>query len=204
MTRTLVFAQQKGGAGKTTLLAQAAVALSREGARVALLDLDPQGSLARWAELRGDPALACEAASDWTAGAALRRAARGADFVLADCPGHADVMLRAAVREADLVVVPCQPSPMDAWATGPILAMARRERTPALVVLNRLPPRGGAEAETRAALAEEGAEILETALGNRVAFSTAFLEGRTPLDLAPRSRAAQEAQAFARALAARL
>lgn len=202
MARILVFAQQKGGAGKTTLLAQVAAALSRAGRDAALVDLDPQRSLSRWAELRGDPRLPCEAASDWGAGTALRRAARSAEVVLADCPGNADVLLRAALREAERVVIPCQPSPVDAWATAPTLAMARREKTPAVVVLNRLPPRGGAEAETRAALAAEGAEILPASLGNRVAFSTAFLQGRTPLDLSPRSRAAQEAQALADALLA--
>ncbi|MGM0584535.1 MAG: division plane positioning ATPase MipZ [Pseudomonadota bacterium] len=199
---TLVFAQQKGGAGKTTLLVQAAVALRAMGRAVTLVDLDPQRSLSRWAGLRGDPDLPCEAASDWGAGAALRRAARAADVVLADCPGSADVLLRAAVREADLVVIPCQPSPVDAWAAASTLAMCAREKARHAVVLNRLPPRGGAEAETRAALAAEGAEILPEGLGNRVAFSTAFLQGRSPLDLAPRSKAAAEARAMAEALIA--
>src|SRR5262249_15348088 len=46
--RVFAIAQQKGGVGKTTLAAQLAVAWSRNGRRVALLDTDPQGSLAAW------------------------------------------------------------------------------------------------------------------------------------------------------------
>lgn len=204
MARTLVFAQQKGGAGKTTLLVQTAAALMAMGHPVSLVDLDPQRSLTRWHGLRGDRTLPIESASEWQASTALRRAAKGGEIVLADCPGNADVLLRAAVRAADLVAIPCQPSPMDAWATQPILEMAAREKTPAVVILNRVPPRGGAGPAVEAALAEAGAEILPVALGNRVAYSTAFLEGRAASELQPRSVAAREAQALAEALLARL
>jgi len=41
----ITVAQQKGGAGKTTLAAHLAVAWSAMGWRVALIDVDPQGSL---------------------------------------------------------------------------------------------------------------------------------------------------------------
>ena len=40
------------GAGKTTLAAHLAVGWSLAGRRVALLDVDPQGSLSRWAAMR--------------------------------------------------------------------------------------------------------------------------------------------------------
>ena len=48
----ITIAQRKGGAGKTTLAAQLAVAWARQGARVGVLDIDPQGSLAAWVDLR--------------------------------------------------------------------------------------------------------------------------------------------------------
>ena len=50
--RTIAFLTQKGGAGKTTLAASLAVAAAATGERVIALDLDPQGSLARWGERR--------------------------------------------------------------------------------------------------------------------------------------------------------
>ncbi len=51
MGKVIAVAQQKGGAGKTMLAAQLAVALA-EGGSVALLDIDPQGSLTIWGAAR--------------------------------------------------------------------------------------------------------------------------------------------------------
>ena len=48
----IAIAQRKGGAGKTTLAAQLAVAWARQGRLVTALDIDPQGSLAAWVDLR--------------------------------------------------------------------------------------------------------------------------------------------------------
>ncbi len=199
MTEILVFAQQKGGAGKTTLLVQLAHAFTARGRRVRLVDLDPQGSLSRWAALRNDPALPCEAAPDWQATTALKRAGRGADLVLVDLPGAADVLLRAAIRAASHVLIPLQPSPLDAWATRPTLEVCAREKASHFIVLNRVPPRGGA---IDAALAEVSAPVLPAQLGARVAFSNAFLEGRAAAEIAPRSKAAEEAAALADAVEA--
>ena len=43
--KIITIAQQKGGAGKTTITAHLAVAFSQRGKRVAIIDIDPQGSL---------------------------------------------------------------------------------------------------------------------------------------------------------------
>jgi cellulose biosynthesis protein BcsQ len=54
--RILTIASQKGGAGKTTLAAHLAVEAERTGAgRVAVVDTDPQGSLAAWWNTREAP-----------------------------------------------------------------------------------------------------------------------------------------------------
>ena len=46
--QVIVFASQKGGSGKTTLSGHIAVEAQRQGAGpVALIDADPQGSLAK-------------------------------------------------------------------------------------------------------------------------------------------------------------
>ena len=49
----IAFANGKGGVGKTSLIANLAVRAARD-AHVALLDYDPQQSLARWCELRAN------------------------------------------------------------------------------------------------------------------------------------------------------
>ena len=181
MAQIATFAQQKGGAGKTTLLTQLAVAWAGQGRRVALIDLDPQRSLAAWvdarAKARGEPDMPFWESSEWRASGDIRRAAAEADVVLVDCPGNADVLLRSAMRAADLVVIPAQPSAPDAWATRATLKMALREGVMARVVMNRVPVRGGPGEAVEAMLREDGAEIAASRIGNRIAFANAFLEG---------------------------
>ena len=77
MAFVIAVAQRKGGAGKSTIAANLAAAYAEEGARVALLDIDPQRSLARWDEVRGRSAKArplhFEAPTGWRLSATLER-----------------------------------------------------------------------------------------------------------------------------------
>jgi chromosome partitioning protein len=205
--RIVVFAQQKGGAGKTTLLTQTAAAWIGRGRRVALLDLDPQRSLAGWVDARaqalgGALDLVFYESSEWRAGGDIRRAAAEADLVLVDCPGNADVLLRAAMREAHLIVTPAQPSAPDAWATRATLKMAMREGARAMVALNRVPARGGPGVEIERMLRDDGADIMDARVGDRIAFARAFMAGRGVTETDRAGKAAAEIAALADEIAA--
>ena len=172
----ITIAQRKGGAGKTTLAAQVAVAWARQGARVALLDIDPQGSLAAWVELRrgrlGANAIGFDFAAlpGWRAPQWIEDRARHADLVVIDNPPHAETEAQIAVRAAGLVLIPVQPSPLDLWATEATLKMARDERRRPLIVLNRVPPRSGWTDRNVADLVQSGAPVAATRIGKRIAF----------------------------------
>lgn len=198
MGRILTFAQQKGGAGKTTMLAHLAHGWVDARKSVALFDLDPQASLTHWAE-RSDIPFNLLESKDYRAGRDLKDASGAYDYVLVDCPGSATSLLEAALRASDLVVVPCQPSTLDVWATGPLLEMARREKAPARIVLNRVPPRGGF-ADAQIALDDLGETVLKARLGNRVAYVNGMARGTTALGLARRSKAVAEVTALRREL----
>ncbi len=207
MAFVVAVAQRKGGAGKSTVAATLATALAARGARVALLDTDPQKSLRRWHEERQARSavaeLAFEAPSGWRIAAALDRLRRdgGQDFVLLDTPPHDDTDARLAIRAADLVLVPLQPSPADLWATDATLALAEAERRPVRLLLNRVPATGRLAPQIAAELARRRLPLLNEALGNRSAYASAFAQGLGVVEAQPRSTAAEEARRLAAAVA---
>lgn len=139
----ITVAQQKGGSGKTTVSANLAIGFMRQGKRVALVDIDPQGSLGRWfmtrLETESGPVDALEFAtsSAWGITYEVRKLSENHDIVIIDTPPKADSDLRPALRVADLVVVPVSVSHVDLWATEGVLDLARREDKEAMIVLNR-------------------------------------------------------------------
>lgn len=203
----VTIAQQKGGAGKTTLAANLAVAWAVAGKSVAIVDIDPQASLSQWHGERPagtEPVLHLSTVAGWRAEKELRSLASQYDLVVVDSPPHAETEARIAVRNADLVIVPVQPSPMDLWATRPTLELAAAEGTPALAVLNRVPPRARVADEVAARLAALGVTVAATQLGNRTGFAAAMMEGLTVMDGNRRSTAREEIAALAAQIASLL
>jgi chromosome partitioning protein len=199
----ITIAQQKGGAGKTTLAAHLAVAWAGQGRRVALVDIDPQGSLAAWHAVRaevlgaGKTGLDFTAITGWRTAAEVERRTRDHDIVVIDSPPHAETEARLAVRAANLLLVPVQPSPMDVWATRPTLDLATQEKVPVLLVLNRVRPRANLTEAMAEKLAGLGAGVAASRIGNRVALATAMTEGRGITEADPGSRAGAEITALA-------
>lgn len=200
MAVVLTVAQQKGGAGKTTLVANLAAAWAATR-RVAALDMDPQRSLMRWAEIRGERGggLTVVECAGWRLPSELDRLRRDHDLVLIDSPPQVTTDSRRAVRAANLVLVPVQPSPPDIWAAEGTLRIAVEEKRPAALVLNRVPTasrlRETADRELRARNLKPLA-----VLGNRTAYSHAFAAGLGVTEAAPRSAAAAELRALAEAI----
>ena len=196
--RVVALCSQKGGSGKTTLSGHLAVQAELAGAGpVALIDTDPQGSLAAWWNERQSEAPAFVSTSLAQLPADIERLRlEGCSLVLIDTPPQIDTDARRAIRGADLVVVPVQPSPPDIWAAEGTLKLAADERRPACLVLNRVAVgsrlRGTSDAELRA----RGMAVLPAGLGNRAAFSHAFAEGLGVTEAEPRSQAAAEVWAL--------
>ncbi len=204
MAVVITVAQQKGGSGKTMLAANLAAALA-PGKTVAVLDIDPQHSLARWHAIRAArvPEAAKLTFSDvagWQLAGELERLRREHDVVLIDSPPVIDSDARRAIRGADLVVVPVQPSAPDIWAAEGTLKLAAEEKRPACLVLNRVPPTGRQRETTEQDLRARNLVVLPATLGNRAAFSQAFAQGLGVTEAAPRTLAAAELRALLAAI----
>src|SRR4051794_38284173 len=196
MSYVITVAQQKGGTGKTTLAANLAAAFA-PSRRVALLDIDPQKSLGRWHGLRRArreqaASLAFSDTSGWRLPAELERLKRGHDVVLIDSPPQIDTDARVAVRAADLVLVPIQPSLPDVWAAEGTLKLASDERRSARLIFNRTPATSKLRDAITADLTERRLPLLRSTLGNRTGFAHAFAAGLGVTEAAPRSTAAAE------------
>jgi chromosome partitioning protein len=197
--KIVTIAQQKGGAGKTTIAIQLAVTWAARGHRVAMLDVDPQGSVSAWFSMRATPPtrLVATDVPGWKLSGEIDRRRDDADILVIDTPPHAETDARVAIRAASLVLVPLQPSPMDLWATRPTLDLVRREKGRALMVLNRLPSRGRLADTIRQMIADENLPMAQATLGNRSAFAASMLEGKGVVETQPKGTAATEIRALA-------
>lgn len=203
MSLIITVAQQKGGAGKTTLAAQLAVTLLSMNRKVATVDTDPQGSLTRWAEVRRellgeDDKLNHLQASGWRTSREVENLAKTHDYVIVDSPPHAETEARLAIRVADMLLIPVQPSPMDVWATQATLDLAAAEKVPTLVIANRVPPRSTMAEGIVSNLSEFGSDVARVQLGARIAFAESMLSGRGVVESHRLSSAADEITALAR------
>jgi chromosome partitioning protein len=179
----ITLAQQKGGSGKTTLAVHLGIAFAREGARVAFVDTDPQGSLGRWfmtrCETVGAPGAEFSTASAWGVTYEAEKLRRIHDIVIVDTPPKADADLRSSLRVADLVLVPVASSHVDLWATESVLDLCARERRRAMIVLNRAKAGTRLSGEVAAAAEGLGVGVAESRLGNRIAYAEAMGRGLT-------------------------
>ena len=180
--KVITVAQQKGGSGKTTVAVNLAVSLHQRGHSVALVDTDPQGSMGRWfiermQQYGEDEAMDFSTSSAWGASYESEKLKRRFDYVIIDTPPKIDSDLRPALRVADLVIVPVATSHVDLWATEGVLDLARREKAPVLVVMNRVRSNTKLSLEVADKARELGADVAEAQLANRVAYAESLGQG---------------------------
>lgn len=199
----LVFtiAQHKGGAGKTTLSAQLAAALQSTGGNVLVIDVDPQGSLTEWHKIRSQTLrrknkITLFQTQGWKMMRELPRMQREFDYIVVDTPPHAESESSIAIRMADLVLMPMQPSPLDVWACAPTIKIIMQEKKPLMLVMNRVPPKSKLNDTIRDKLDGMNISVAKTTLGNRVAFASSIMQGLGVGEFDPRGLAAAEMTAL--------
>jgi chromosome partitioning protein len=199
---------RKGGVGKSTVAGNLAGEFGAMGRSVLVLDADPQHSIVSWAE-QGEGLLSRSVRKISPAEnlrARAKQADKEADVVLIDTPpGQADVAYQAALA-ADLVLLPCGPSPLDLFALKQALAVALKARAerrskrprvrfvPSKVIASTLLGRNLASS-----LREMGKKVLP-AISQRVVVPLAVTYGLTVAEYAPDSPSHEEFRALAKAV----
>ncbi|MEL6362180.1 MAG: ParA family protein [Pseudomonadota bacterium] len=191
--RILVFASQKGGSGKTTLAGHIAVEAERQGAGpVALIDTDPQGSLAKWWNVRQNPQPAFIQSVFSNLFQDLDRArSEGFKLVVIDTPPAVTRAISEVVGFADLVIAPTRPSPHDLRAVGPTVEIANVRGKQLIFVVNGATARARITSEAAIALSQHGT-VAPTVVHHRVDYAAAMIDGRTVMEIDPVCKSALE------------
>jgi chromosome partitioning protein len=191
----------KGGSGKTTLSTTLARSLHERGASVLIVDSDPQGSARDWhaaSENNPLPLVALDRANNLKS---LVSVQASYDYVIIDGAAKLEDMIAAAIRAADFILIPVQPSPYDIWAASDLVDFikARQEVTDgkpkASFVITRMMKRTKLGREIGDALAEYGLPIFECNLMQRQVYPQTAAEGLTIFD-ADNEEAIEEIKAF--------
>jgi chromosome partitioning protein len=186
MTNTIItVATMKGGSGKSTLASCLAVHWKLQGRNPAIIDADPQRSIARLAtreKALGGVAVVEDATDD--AWKTAQRHAQTFDPVVIDTPGFRSEATLACLGITDLVLVPVKPSPFDVdrmLDTLNVLINGVSGRRPIFrCVLTQTTRDSVIAKHIRSELAEAGFPVLKNEMTNRVGYPEAALWGATP------------------------
>jgi chromosome partitioning protein len=192
--RTIAFVTQKGGSGKSTLAACLAAAAHEKGERVFLIDTDPLMSLSKWAKARKSKDILVE----WVPAGKLQSALamlekKGITLAIIDTGAGESPAAAAAIKAADLCIIPARPNAFDLWASELTRKACSAARKEFAFLLNQCPP------AQQSARIEDGAKALEAMGGlltplvsTRVDYQEAARQGMGATELNPHGVAAEE------------
>ena len=192
---------QKGGVGKTTLSVNLAASLARTGARLLLIDVDPQGSALDWAAAReGESLFSVIGFPRATIHKEIGKIGQGYDHIIIDGPPRVTDLSRSAIMASDVVLIPVQPSPYDIWSVDEIVKLTEearvyRDNQKVTFVINRKIANSIIGRDVREALANYSIPTMTAAVTQRVIYAEAVAQGQAVYELDPNGPAAAEIEA---------
>lgn len=197
---------QKGGAGKTTISVNLARALQQDNSKVLLVDSDPQGSARDWHAAGEGNLLTVVGLDRPTLDKDVKAIADGYDWVLIDGAPQLAEMAVAAIKCADVVLIPVQPSPYDIWAAEDLVEVikARQQiannRPKSAFLISRQITNTNLGKEVREALNGYNLPVFQFGTFQRVIYAKTAASGSTVLDSESNTDAAKEIKNIAKEL----
>ncbi len=206
MSKIIAILNQKGGAGKTTLSTNLARALQLTGDKVLLVDSDPQGSARDWNAAGEGELLPVVGLDRSTLAKDIQAIQNTQDWLIIDGAPQIAELAVAAIKCADVILIPVQPSPYDVWACEDLVDIikTRQEVTngkpKAAFVISRVIKNTQLSKEIGEALEGYGLPVFKNFTSQRVIYPKSAATGSTVLDADTSSEAATEIRAIAQEL----
>lgn len=185
MTKIIALLNQKGGCGKTTIAINLAHSFQNLSYKTLLVDSDPQGSARDWNEVNGGQVIKVVGLDRDSLPNDISAVKQGYDIILIDGAPSIAKLSAAAIKTADIVLIPVQPSPWDIWATADLVDIikARQEITDgkptAAFIISRTIKNTKLAKEVFEALQQYGLPVLKAVTTQRIIYPTTASEGQT-------------------------
>lgn len=169
---------------------------------MALIDIDPQSSLTNWYKIRqrnlgkNNTKISFAATSEWQMLEFVEEFKKQHDFIIIDTHSQSALDTKTAIRMADLVLIPLQPSPTDLWVTEKTIDVIKEERIPHRLILNRMVNNAKISKQIEAKFTD----LIAAKISNRIAFIESMEKGLTSCEIAYGTAAINEITALSSAI----
>lgn len=186
--KVIAVLNQKGGSGKTTIATTLARTFQLAGSSVVLIDSDPQGSARDWSAAHVDQPVSVVGIDRPTIERDLKSLAKTDYAIIDGAPQAADLAV-SAIKAANFVLIPVQPSPYDIWAAADLVDLVKQRiemtdgRLKAAFVISRAIANTKLGAEVGDALEGYGLPVLTSRIYQRVVYPGTAATGKTVFDV---------------------
>ena len=185
--KVIAVLNQKGGSGKTTIATHLARGLQLQGHSVLLVDSDQQGSARDWRAVDEDNPVPVIGLDRPTLDKDLKNVS-DKEFIVIDGSPQATNLALSAIKAADFVLIPVQPSPYDVWATNDLVDLVQQRiemtdgKLKAAFVVSRAIQNTNIGKEVAAVLQDYNLPVLDARIVQRVSYPNSASVGKTVLE----------------------
>ena len=188
MTQIISVVQEKGGAGKSTILASLSAVMAKDGAKVAIIDTDPQKTISTWVEKKENVNIDHHYEDDDSKIVKTVKSikAAGYDVIFIDTAGYKSVMTMYAINLSNLVLIPSKASEPDArgafntYNQVQSVSEANDKNIPAYIILNDVDKLAKITNAVKSAFIENGVPTISSVVFSRTGFKEMMSEGGCP------------------------